>query len=116
MRIIERSNVFKRDFKRLKSTPHYKDIDASLAEVVAHLLADESLPENNRDRALGANWKGYRECHVQPDLVLLYRKRDAETLRLARLGAHFGERDLSYRSIVAAELGGRDRDDSDNAA
>lgn len=117
MRVIERATVFERDFNRLKSTPHhYEDIDASLTGVVARLLADQTLSESNRDRALGVNWRGYRECHIQPDLVLLYRKRDAETLRLARLGVHFGERDRSYRSLVTAELGGRDRDVSDDVA
>lgn len=34
------------------------------------------------------DWTGYRECHVKPDLLLIYRKPDADTLRLARLGSH----------------------------
>ena len=117
MRVVERASVFEHDFKWLKSTPHHcKKIDALLASVVARLLADEALSDCNRDRALGANWMGYRECFITPDLALIYRKRDAETLRLARLGAHFGERDPLFRSIVRADLGGRDRDVGDDAA
>nr|WP_312842969.1 type II toxin-antitoxin system YafQ family toxin [Klebsiella pneumoniae] len=34
------------------------------------------------------DWAGYRECHIKPDLLLIYRKSDADTLRLARLGSH----------------------------
>jgi mRNA interferase YafQ len=37
---------------------------------------------------LSGQWSGYRECHVKPDLLLIYRKPDPETLRLARLGSH----------------------------
>jgi mRNA interferase YafQ len=37
---------------------------------------------------LGGDWRGYRECHIKPDLLLIHRKPDAGTLRLARLGSH----------------------------
>jgi mRNA interferase YafQ len=89
MRRIERSSAFKRDYKRAKATPrHGKDVEAVVATVVALLLSDEVLPETNRDHALSGDWAGYRECHVRPDLLLIYRKPDADTLRLARLGSH----------------------------
>jgi mRNA interferase YafQ len=52
------------------------------------LLVDQVLPESNRDHVLGGDWAGYRECHIKPDLLLIYRKPDADTLRLARLGSH----------------------------
>jgi mRNA interferase YafQ len=55
---------------------------------VALLLSYQALPENNRDHALIGDWDGYRECHIKPDLLLIYRKPDADTLRLARLGSH----------------------------
>jgi mRNA interferase YafQ len=55
---------------------------------VSLLLSDEVLPENNRDHGLSGDWSGYRECHIKPDLLLIYRKPDANTLRLARLGSH----------------------------
>ena len=89
MRTIERVSAFKRDFKRVKATPrHSKDIDQLLSAVVEKLLVDETLPPRNRDHELSGNWKGYRECHLKPDLLLIYRKPDADTLRLARLGSH----------------------------
>ena len=46
------------------------------------------MPDGIRDHALSGNWSGYRECHIKPDLLLIYRKPDASTLRLARLGSH----------------------------
>jgi len=89
MRTIERSSTFKRDYKRAKATPrHRKDVDALVSTVVALLVSYHVLPENNRDHALIGDWAGYRECHIKPDLLLIYRKPDADTLRLARLGSH----------------------------
>ena len=89
MRTIERSSAFKRDYKRAKATPrHRKSVDSLVSTVVTRLLADRVLPENHRDHALSGDWVGYRECHIKPDLLLMYRKPDADTLRLARLGSH----------------------------
>ena len=80
MRTIERASAFKRDYKRIEATPrHRKDVDLLVAAVVAVLLNDESLPDNNRDHALSGDWVGYRECHLKPDLLLIYKKPDAET-------------------------------------
>jgi mRNA interferase YafQ len=89
MRTIERSSAFKRDYKRAKATPrHSKDVDSLLSTVVALLLSAQVLPGNNRDHTLIGDWVGYRECHIKPDLLLIYRKSGADTLRLARLGSH----------------------------
>jgi mRNA interferase YafQ len=89
MRTIERSSAFKRDYKRAKATPRRsKDLESLLSTVVALLLSDQVLPANSRDHALIGEWAGYRECHIKPDLLLIYRKADADTLRLARLGSH----------------------------
>ncbi|MBV5308792.1 MAG: type II toxin-antitoxin system YafQ family toxin [Chromatium okenii] len=41
-----------------------------------------------RDHALNGHWEEYRDCHVKPDLVLIYRKPDDNTLQLVRLGSH----------------------------
>ena len=89
MRTIERSGAFKRDYRRTRAAPRYgRDLDSLVSAVVEMLLADRPLPESNRDHALSGDWAGYRECHIKPDLLLIYRKPDAETLRLARLGSH----------------------------
>ncbi|MDN5850671.1 MAG: type II toxin-antitoxin system YafQ family toxin [Nitrococcus sp.] len=50
--------------------------------------ADTPLPENCRDHALAADWKDYRDCHIRPSLVLIYRKPDSDTLQLVRIGSH----------------------------
>jgi mRNA interferase YafQ len=89
MRTIERSSAFRRDYKRAMAAPrHSKDVASLVSTVVALLLSNRVLPENNRDHALSGDWAGYRECHIKPDLLLIYRKPDADTLRLARLGSH----------------------------
>lgn len=89
MRTIERSTLFKRDFKNVKAHPVYKkNLDDLLSSILELLLLDKTLPIANRDHALSGNWEGYRECHIKPDLLLIYRKPDAHTLRLARIGSH----------------------------
>ena len=86
--MIERSSAFKRDYKRVKATPRHRNVDTLLAEVLSLLFEDQPLPAGNRDHTLSGDWAGYRECHLKPDLLLIYRKPDGEVLRLARLGSH----------------------------
>ena len=89
MRMIERSSVFKRDYRRIKSTPRYcKIIETLLRDILQYLIVDEPPAPNYRDHALGGGWNGYRECHVKPDLLLIYQKSNQNILRLARLGSH----------------------------
>ncbi len=89
MRTIDRSASFRRDYKRAKASPrHREDVDTLVSNAVALLATDQDLPESYRDHGLIGNWSGYRECHLKPDLLLIYRKPDVETLRLARLGSH----------------------------
>ena len=42
----------------------------------------------HHDHALSGSWTDFRDCHVRPDLVLIYQKPDAKTLRLVRIGSH----------------------------
>ena len=88
MRTIERSSAFKRDYKREAKGRHRAALDADLLAILAPLEDDQPLEPHQRDHALSGHWAGYRECHVKPDLLLIYRKPDASTLRLARLGSH----------------------------
>jgi mRNA interferase YafQ len=71
MRMIEWTSAFKHDYKRTKATPRHRDIEALLPEIVSRLAGDDALPERRRDHGLGGNWKGHRECHVKPDLLLI---------------------------------------------
>jgi mRNA interferase YafQ len=88
MRTIERTNAFKRDFKREKYGQHRRDLDTLVFTIVSLLAEDKPLPDKNRDHALGGEWRDHRECHVKPDLLLIYRKPNAEVLQLVRLGSH----------------------------
>ena len=88
MRTIERSNSFKRDFKReLKG--QYREIVGGLLEAALRaLIADLPLEVKFKDHDLVGNWAGCRECHLKPDLLLIYRKPTADVLELVRLGSH----------------------------
>lgn len=82
MRKIERTNQFKRDFKK------HRDIEVSLIEVLYKLINDESLPEKYQDHPLTGEWNDHRDCHIKPDFVLIYRLIDDNTLQLVRIGSH----------------------------
>jgi mRNA interferase YafQ len=88
MRRIEPTSAFKRDYKRVKATPKHRDIDSLLSEVLKQLAIDLALPERHRDHSLTGDWKDHRDCHVKPDLVLIYPKPNDEVLQLVRLGSH----------------------------
>lgn len=88
MRRIERTTAFRRDFKREKRASQRVDLDSLIADVVSLLAQDAPLPDKNRDHALAGNWRDHRECHLKPDLLLIYRKPGADVLQLVRLGSH----------------------------
>ena len=88
MRTIRYTNRFRRDYKREKAGRHGKTLDADLAEAVDLLKADTPLPRRNFDHPLSGEWSDHRDCHIKPDLVLIYRKPDAAHLDLVRLGSH----------------------------
>lgn len=88
MRTIERTNAFKRDFKRENSGQHKRDLDKLILSAISFLAEDKPLPERNRDHALGGEWRECRECHLKPDLLLIYSKPNREILQLVRLGSH----------------------------
>lgn len=88
MRQIERTTQFRRDYKREAKGRHRASLDASLADLIVALMNDQTLAARYRDHALTGDWSGFRDCHVKPDLVLIYEKPDDQTLRLIRLGSH----------------------------
>lgn len=88
MRTIERTGQFKRDYKRESRGRHGKTLAVDLRILLAELVTDTPLAPRYRDHALTGDWNDHRDCHVKPDLVLIYRKPDDETLQLVRLGSH----------------------------
>jgi mRNA interferase YafQ len=63
-------------------------LDALLTSLLEMLASDRHPPPHNRDHSLSGDWSGYRECHVRPDLLLIYDKPGDDRLRLVRLGSH----------------------------
>ncbi len=88
MRTIRRTSAFKRDYKREKKGRHRNTLDGDLLKIVTLLASDVPLSERNHDHLLAGEWKDHRDCHIKPDLVLIYRKPDDRTLDLVRLGSH----------------------------
>lgn len=85
-RKIQIRSSFKRDLKRIKKA----GLDMNkLFTVVEKLANDEILEENYRDHKLTGNYTGCRECHIEPDWLLIYEKVDDNLiLILNRTGSH----------------------------
>lgn len=88
MRTIERATQFSRDYKRELKGRHGRQLPGLVREILDLLAHDRPLPSRYNDHPLGGSWSGYRDCHLRPDLILIYRKPGPNTLRLARLGSH----------------------------
>jgi mRNA interferase YafQ len=88
MRKIERITQFKRDYKRESKGKHRNTLEQDFLTVLKSLVVDKVLEPKYRDHALTGNWSDYRDCHIKPDLVLIYRKPDDEIIQLVRLGSH----------------------------
>ena len=71
MRTIERTNRFKRDYRRESRGPHRSDLDQRLATVVQALASDEPLEPRHHDHPLSGPWADFRDCHVRPGLAFL---------------------------------------------
>jgi len=79
-----RSGQFRRDVKRAEKRG--KDL-RKLRQALELLIARETLPASYGDHPLKGGWKGYRDAHIEPDWLLLYRVAEGE-LHLARTGSH----------------------------
>ncbi|MFZ5533414.1 MAG: type II toxin-antitoxin system YafQ family toxin [Pseudomonadota bacterium] len=88
MRTIKQTSRFKRDLKREAKGPRRAILAVEFIEIVKTLACDEPLAGKYQDHALSGDWKDHRDCHVRPDLVLIYRKTDDAELQLVRLGSH----------------------------
>ncbi len=88
MRMIERTGQFKRDYKREAKGPYRETLQNDLISLLEILIEDKPPPVKYRDHALTGDWKDHRDCHLKPDLVLIYQKQDDEILKLVRLGSH----------------------------
>lgn len=80
------TSAFKKGLKRCKK----QGLDLSVMDEVVELLMDgKKLPEKNHDHPLRGKWNGFRECHIQPDWLLIYLiEDDVLTLTLVETGSH----------------------------
>ncbi len=82
------STKFKKDLKRLMKQGKNRKLLDDIIELLQH---KEPLPQKNRDHSLVGDYKGYRECHISPDWLLIYRVINnsyVELLELTRTGSH----------------------------
>jgi mRNA interferase YafQ len=86
-RTVVPTTQYSKDYKRESKGQYRTILEKELVEVLQLLINDQLLPERNKDHPLAGEWKGYRDCHIKPDLVLIYQKPDKE-LKLVRLGSH----------------------------
>ncbi|MDO5685839.1 MAG: type II toxin-antitoxin system YafQ family toxin [Neisseria sp.] len=77
------SSQFKRDAKKRWA----ELLTAEWATVAYCLINGMEMPEKCRDHELTGNWDGFRECHIKPDLLLIYAKIE-QRIELARIGTH----------------------------
>ena len=83
---IKFTSGFKKDLKQAKKQG--KDIE-KLFDVIEKIAKDETLDERYRDHSLVGNYKGTRECHIEPDFLLIHEKiEEVLVLSLVRTGSH----------------------------
>ena len=83
---IKFTKRFKKDLKQAKKQG--KDIE-KLFDIVEKLAKDETLDERYRDHSLTGNYKSTRECHIEPDFLLIYEIiEEVLVLSLVRTGSH----------------------------
>ena len=84
--VVKFTTQFKKDFKLAMKRGFKMDL---LEDVITLLAMGEVLPDKNKDHALTGNWVGHRECHIQPDWLLVYKvDKDELILNLLRTGSH----------------------------
>jgi len=84
MKKVSQTKQFSRDVKRMRKRG--RDLE-KLREVVKRLAGGTQLPPNYRDHPLVGSWHPSRDCHIEPDWILIYTS-DKDSLRLERTGTH----------------------------
>lgn len=85
VREVIKTTQFKKDFKKIASSGrHSRDEILNLIDLLSN---DKIIPRKFHDHGLTGEWDGYRECHIKPDWLLIYKKQEDE-LVLVRTGSH----------------------------
>ena len=83
---VKLTTTFKKDYKMAMKRGRKLEL---IDKVITTLALGENLPNENRDHDLHGNWKGYRECHIQSDWLLIYKiEKDILVLTLTRTGTY----------------------------
>lgn len=88
MRAIKKTKQFRKDQRREIKGAYKNSLEHNLVELTKLLAGDENLPDRYQDHGLSGEWKDFRDAHVLPDLILVYRKVGNDSLELVRLGSH----------------------------
>ena len=81
---LSQTSQFRRDIKeQIKKGKDPK----KLSKIIEFLLKDDRLPSRYKDHPLKGRWKGRRDCHIEPDWILIYRA-SSDEIRLERTGTH----------------------------
>lgn len=91
MQWIERTTKFKRDHKRESRDSNKVLLKTDLKDVLELLAAGQSLAKRYRDHPLTREWRDHHDCHIKPDLILIYRiyrKSGENIIQLVRLGSY----------------------------
>ena len=81
-------SAFKDDYKREKRGKYRDEIDILLGDLINNLTQNSPLPPRYNDHKLSGKWVGFRECHLKPNLLVIYRKASDDLLELYRLESH----------------------------
>ncbi len=85
MKILKLTTQFKKDLKRYK---HKTEVINKLETILKILAQGSPVPEENRPHLLTGNYKGYMECHVENDTLLIWWDKDTDIVKLVRFGTH----------------------------
>lgn len=85
MKILKLTSQFKKDLKRYK---HKTEVINKLETILKILAQGSPVPEENRPHLLTGNYKGYMECHVENDTLLIWWDNDTDIVKLVRFGTH----------------------------
>ena len=85
MKKLKPSTQFKRDYKRIANNPLKVEAFKGVAN---YLINDIQIPECYRPHQLKGKYKGYMECHIESDFLLIWMDDKKDVVELVRLGSH----------------------------
>lgn len=85
MKQLKPSSQYKRDYKRIRNNPNKVE---KLNQILKILANEEPIPQENNPHMLSGNYKGYMECHIESDFLLIWFDPNTDQIDLVRLGSH----------------------------